>query len=44
MQKSNIKSINTTTFQLRLLDSVGGYKFALMTGNNIDSKTIDAKL
>jgi hypothetical protein len=35
----------TTTFQIRVLDTVSGYKFVLMANNNkADSKTLDNKL
>ncbi len=42
--KSNIKSISTSSFQIRMLDNVSGYRFALMASNNIKSSYLDDKL
>lgn len=42
--KSSIKSINTTTFQIRVLDTVSGYRFVLMADVKVDSKKLDLKL
>ncbi len=44
IQKNNIKSISTSTFQLRVFDNVSGYRFALMAGNNVKSSYLDEKL
>ena len=42
--KSNIKSISTSTFQIRMLDNVSGYRFALVASNHINSGFLDDKL
>lgn len=42
--KSSVKSLNTTTFQIRVLDTVSGYRFVLVADNKMDSKKIDNKL
>ena len=42
--KSNIKSMSTSTFQIRMLDNVSGYRFALMASNHIKSSYLDDKL
>jgi len=44
INKNNIKSISTSTFQIRILDNVSGYRFALMAGNNIKNSYLDDKL
>ena len=44
VHKNNIKSISTTTFQIRMLDNVSVYKFALMAPNSIKSSYLDDKL
>lgn len=42
--KSNIKSLSTSTFQIRMLDNVSGYRFSLMASNHIKSSYLDDKL
>ncbi len=42
--KSNIKSISTSTFQIRMLDNVSGYRFAIVASNHIKSGYLDDKL
>jgi hypothetical protein len=42
--KSSVKSIMTTTFQIRALETVSGYKFVLMANNKAEAKKLDNKL
>lgn len=42
--KTSLKSINTSSFQIRTLDSVSAYRFVLMADNKVDSKKMDNKL
>jgi hypothetical protein len=42
--KTSVKSIMTTTFQIRALETVSGYKFVLMAENKANSKKLDNKL
>lgn len=44
LHKTSVKSINTTKFQIRVLDTVSGYRFVLMADYKVDSKKIDSKL
>lgn len=42
--KSSLKSITASTFKIRVLDTVSGYRFVLMADHRIDSNKIDSKL
>ena len=42
--KDSVKSLTTSTFQIRVFDSISGYRFVLMGNNLIDSKKLDSKL
>ena len=42
--KDSVKSLMTSTFQIRAYDSISGYRFILMANNMIDSKKLDNKL
>lgn len=36
--------MTTSTFQIRVLDTISGYRFALMADYKMDSKKLDNKL
>ena len=42
--KSSVKSMSRSTFQIRVLDNISGYRFVLMAHNKADPKKIDSKL
>ena len=41
--KSSVKSMSTSTFQIRVMDNISGYRFVLMAHNKADPKKIDSK-
>lgn len=42
--KTSVKSMTTNTFQIRVLDTVSGYRFVLMADYKVDAKKLDHKL
>ena len=43
-KNTSIKAINTTTFQMRFLDTISGYMFIISAPNTHDSRKLDGKL